>query len=151
MKQLVTGFLALALALAVTACGSGDSTGSKESSDKGGSVLSKEPGSVEDYKAVLEKLGIKLYGGSEIGNVDGSPAALTTYVPADKGDQKAIMSHYRDQVEGALKGKEEWVKHMKTASNISYRKGYTGWFFGVTIDSKKTDKGYKVTLLYHKH
>jgi hypothetical protein len=148
MRHFVAGFITLALVLAVTACGSGDSTGSKDSSDKGGSVLSKEPKSVEDYRAVLDKLGIKLYEGSEIGGVDGP---LTTYVPADKGSHKAIMDHYKEQVEGALKGKGEWVKHMKTASNISYRKGYTGWFFGVAIDSKKTEKGYKVTLSYHKH
>jgi len=148
LTLLLTVLVAIGLFMS---CGSKDS-GSKEEDTKAEQETKKdpaEPKTVEEFKDVLDNFGIALYEGSTIEGVDeGSSTTLTTFVPSDQASQTEIMKHYSDQVNSALSGREKWTKHMESSMGIGYRKGYTGWYFGVVVNNMKTDKGYKVELTY---
>lgn len=139
MKKITVILVIMSMAIAVVACGSKESV-----SDK-----TVEPKTEEEFQAALKDLGITMYEGSEITAIKtGSNSELYTFVPADKGDSKAVISHYTKELEKAFSGKDDWVQQMKTPVSVMYRKGYTGWVFGVSTANMPDKDGQKVTLTY---
>ncbi|MFW5861605.1 MAG: hypothetical protein ACOCWZ_05075 [Spirochaetota bacterium] len=139
MKKLATILIIMAMALAVVACGSKESA-----SDK-----AVEPKTEKEFQAALKDLGITMYEGSEITGIKtGSNSELFTFVPADKGNADAIMKHYTSELEKAFSDNNEWVRQMKSPVSIMYRKGYTGWIFGVSVAKADDGDGQKVTITY---
>jgi hypothetical protein len=139
MRKITATFVIMAMALAVVACGSKESA-----SDK-----TVEPKTEKEFQAALKDLGITMYEGSEITGIKtGSNSELFTFVPADKGNADAIMKHYTSELEKAFSGSKEWVRQMKSPISIMYRKGYTGWVFGVSVAKADEGDGRKVTITY---
>ncbi len=139
MKKITVTFVIMAMALAVVACGSKESSSEKTT----------EPKTEAEFQAAMKDLGISMYEGSEITGIKtGSNSELYTFVPADKGDANAIMTHYNEQLKNAFSGKGEWVQQMQSNKSIMYRKGYTGWVFGVLLGKAEGKDGSKVTLTY---
>ena len=139
MKKITVTFVIMAMALAVVGCGSKESSSEKTT----------EPKTEAEFQAAMKDLGISMYEGSEITGIKtGSNSELYTFVPADKGDANAIMTHYNEQLKNAFSGKGEWVQQMQSNKSIMYRKGYTGWVFGVLLGKAEGKDGSKVTLTY---
>lgn len=139
MKKVAVLFFVSIIAMALVACGSQESSSEK----------TVEPKTEEEFQAAMKDFGISMYEGSEITGIKtGSNTELYTFVPADKGDPRAVISHYTKELEKAFSGKDEWVQQMKTPVSVMYRKGYSGWVFGVSTANMPDKDGQKVTLTY---
>ncbi len=139
MKKLMVILIIMSMALAVVACGSKESSSEKTT----------EPKTEAEFQAALKDLGISMYEGSEVTGIKtGASSELYTLVPGDKGDKKAIMDHYTSELEKAFSGSNDWVRQMKSPVSVMYRKGYTGWVFGVSVSRSKDGNGQKVTFTY---
>ncbi len=101
-----------------------------------------------DVEEFLSYLDIPLFEGSEI--ITKESGQLVTFVPADIAGPTEIMEYYTPKVEEALTGRDPWVRQIKAPGAIHYRRGYTGWNFGIDVNPMEMDGGYEVNIIYRR-
>ncbi len=100
---------------------------------------------VEEF---LSHLDISIFEGSEIISTESDE--IKTFVPAETASPEEIMGYYIPKVEEALTDRDPWVRQIKAATTIQYRRGYTGWNFGIILNPEKRDGGYEVSIIYNR-
>lgn len=128
MKK-TTLILSLAVLFFAYSCGVGSDNKTEKTSIY-------EPKTQEEFVKILNNLNITPYPNAVITGFEHHTDGMLTYkIVAEGNTNKAIIEHYRTELEKVFKGKQDWRKLMNTPASISYMKGYD-LTFNVVITSK---------------